>query len=191
MSSFPIRSFRPCRWRRFLGVVASLVILGALPGCDRFGADTKPSSHVVEQRPPQDDPHEHDHDHDDAHDSEHENDAHDADRHDRHAEEHGIPRHKPADFALCVKAISGSGHDLLHHADDEQAAAHFRDFVRWLPELAADSDLRKQDWDDVVLVAKDFEAWFPQGGIPGSHRDFDLLADRLRKFVARAQSAGF
>lgn len=166
---------------KIVAVIAMWALVGNLSSCDQAATDAKPGikgQSTTSTDPPAEESVHHGHGHSHGHEHGH---GHD------HAAEHGIPRHKPADFALCVKAISGTGHGLLHHADDQQAAA-FRDFLRWLPELAAETDLRKPDWDEVALIAREFEQWFPLGGNPVSHRDFDQLVGRLRKLVKQSQA---
>jgi hypothetical protein len=75
-------------------------------------------------------------------------------------DEHGAPPHKPAGFVEGVAAI----HDRLAKfqttdipLDREarrQQAGELKDIIQWLPELAAETDMRKSDWDSVHAAAK-------------------------------------
>jgi hypothetical protein len=72
---------------------------------------------------------------------------------------HGIPEHKPKTFAKGVatlaerlKAWPKSG-----EAIDREELTLVTDIVRWLPELAADTDLQRADWEQVAAISKRFD----------------------------------
>jgi hypothetical protein len=84
--------------------------------------------------------------------------------HGSHGEEaeHHTPAHKPADFAAAVDRLLAlhveisNGRPRAPEQMDVFAEAH--DIVRWLPELAADSDLSEAPWNNVYETARRLEA---------------------------------
>ncbi len=66
--------------------------------------------------------------------------------------EHHVPDHKPKRFALAIPEVDRRFHELALVTEVKSTDARWTelaDIVRWLPELASDSDLRKADWDVV------------------------------------------
>lgn len=93
--------------------------------------------------------------------------AHDttAEHHDHeHLHDHGIPDHKPASFAEAVKQLPRRqrlvlGEFKVGHLDHAQEAIQkLQDVIRWLPELAADTDLGEADWNTVQSLSQRMEA---------------------------------
>jgi hypothetical protein len=78
--------------------------------------------------------------------------------HHSHEEEHGILRHKPRTFTEAVIQIDTRGHALLSHHHGHHITEWF-EILGWLPEIAADTDLEKSDWDSVVRIGRDLETW--------------------------------
>jgi hypothetical protein len=95
-------------------------------------------------------------------------------------EAHHIPAHTPADFEKAVARIE----ILTRHLRDDTELAEkplevtpqeeLRDLVRWLPKLAAESDLSETDWNvvDQSTIAIIDRLW-----MPGKHPQ-DLFQDR-------------
>jgi hypothetical protein len=72
--------------------------------------------------------------------------------------EHHVPAHKPADFPAAVRRLQELHAEILagarHRAADEiNAYDEMADIVKWLPELAADSDVPKEPWDQICSLA--------------------------------------
>ncbi len=112
------------------------------------------------------DKHEHDkheHGHDKHEHDKHEHDKHDHDEHD-HA--HHIADHRPVDYADLVRQLerrpslihAEAGHDMRHAAHELE---ELRDIIAWLPEIAADTDLVKRDWDDANRIAGELAKLVP------------------------------
>jgi hypothetical protein len=80
--------------------------------------------------------------------------------------EHHTPEHKPASLPRAVRELRRRHAELVEHRSRNQAAERsgelqqVLDIVGWLPELAADSDLRKSDWDTVNESSKRLEGLF-------------------------------
>lgn len=64
--------------------------------------------------------------------------------------EHVVPEHRPADFSAAVERLQ-QRIDLLKVSPQAEPkfADELRDLVRWLPEIAGDSELRKAQWEIV------------------------------------------
>lgn len=75
---------------------------------------------------------------------------------------HALPPHHPGDFRRAVDAIERRGAALLAGRADAAARAEFADIARWLPELAADTELGRGDWERVAAVERALEG-FPAG----------------------------
>lgn len=93
----------------------------------------------------------HDHGHSHAHDHDHGH-SHGDDHDHFHEHDHVVPDHKPTDFGEAVARI-GELHEEIGeefaegHADHADEAVHVMlDLARWLPEIAADSDMPEKDW---------------------------------------------
>lgn len=75
--------------------------------------------------------------------------------------EHHAPAHKPADFPAAVDrllALHGEIRSGVHRASDQiDGFTEFQDLVRWLPELAADSDLSEESWNAVYDTTQRLE----------------------------------
>lgn len=75
------------------------------------------------------------------------------------AAEHHTPAHKPATFPAAVDRLL-----VLHEevVDGDTSGAELdplsesTDLVRWLPELAADSDLAEEPWNRVAATAQGY-----------------------------------
>jgi hypothetical protein len=84
--------------------------------------------------------------------------------HGTHVEEaeHHTPAHKPADYPAAVDRLLvlhveiNSGRHRASEQIDAFVEAH--DIVRWLPDLAADSDLSEKPWNAVYSTAQQLEA---------------------------------
>jgi len=113
--------------------------------------------------------------------------------------EHHIPAHKPATFTDAVEALR----NRIRHVGDESAAgradhlagdlSELRDIVDWLPELAADSDMRKADWDEVNALTAELRGNFQNlhgdgtsaGLEPQSVEQFLYVVSRLEPFISK------
>ena len=97
-------------------------------------------------------------------------------------EDHHIPEHLPADFDQALNRVEQlvshlrSGSALEKMPTEVDVPTELRDVVRWLPELAAQSDLAEEDWNQVDRATVDLiekfakakeppEKWIGQGEI--------------------------
>ncbi len=78
--------------------------------------------------------------------------------------EHHLPEHKPVSFAAAVEQVRLRHERLVTEFQTMDAASVDRevsellDIVGWLTELAADSPMKKPEWDEVNLSSKELLA---------------------------------
>ncbi len=126
---------------RWPAPLVALALLGVAPGCRQAeeASASRPSAH---------DDHDHDHDHEHGQDHDH-----------PHAE-HVDPPHWPSDFPDAVeRLVSGHAATRAALAAGQTGTAWKtllpiqRDLARWLPDLAADSDMPEPAWDRAHAAA--------------------------------------
>lgn len=71
-----------------------------------------------------------------------------------HHLEHVIPEHKPDGFADAVRELERRWTSLDGSPADADALQELADIVDWLPELAADSDLKRAQWEQVQQMTQ-------------------------------------
>lgn len=109
--------------------------------------------------------HDHDHDHDDA--------------------EHV---HRPKNLARAVtdlrRRTDGLRRSLQHGRPSDAAIQACRDLIRLLPDVAADSDLKRSDWEAVSRIAKDLDRWSAGADLVPEKSQLDGLLSQLEKLGA-------
>ncbi len=117
--------------------MALMILMGL--GCSK-GASPEAEVHSDE--------HSHEHDHEHEHDHDH----------------HHVPDHKPENFSMLVKSLD----ERLHASDiDAHDWEEIIDLVRWIPELAADSDLRRKDFESALHISESLIAELQPQPKPG------------------------
>jgi hypothetical protein len=140
-----------------------------LSGCGGPADSSVEISSAEQHSAPGHDKHEHDkHGHDKHEHDKHEHDKHEHDKHDHdeHDHAHHIADHRPVDYADLVRQLerrpslihAEAGHDMRHAAHELE---ELRDIIAWLPEIAADTDLVKRDWDDANRIAGELAKLVP------------------------------
>ncbi|GIW98536.1 MAG: hypothetical protein KatS3mg111_1869 [Pirellulaceae bacterium] len=75
--------------------------------------------------------------------------------------EHHAPAHKPADFPAAVDRLLTLHAEItngdLRTNDPLDVFTETSDIVRWLPDLAADSDLGEEPWNSVYATSQRLE----------------------------------
>jgi hypothetical protein len=117
--------------------------------------------------------------------------------------EHHVPEHKPATFAAAIEQIR-IRHERLatefQTADAglvERDLSELLDIVGWLTELAADSPMKKPEWDQVNRSSKELLAVYqrivpmtkdaPRGKWPAETSRVDELMASLTKLIPFAE----
>jgi hypothetical protein len=117
--------------------------------------------------------------------------------------EHHVPDHKPATFAAAIEQIRSRHERLATEFRTAEATVLARelsemlDIVGWLTELAADSPMKKTQWDLVNVASKDLRAVYqhrvlaantnPRGDWPTEASRVDKLIASLAKLVPFAE----
>ena len=123
--------------------------------------------------------------------------------HDEHGEEHAdhehlehfVPAHKPKDFAELVDQLALRFPQLgSAGAGDEHRTARqeLADIIGWIPELAADSELKKTDFETAVATVNRFskaleETAASAGATSGDAAGFEPLIEELRQLVPKSE----
>ena len=120
--------------------------------------------------------------------------------HDHHDHDHGVTPLKPVSFAKAIQRLPrwiwsvASEFKAGHQDHAREATDQLQDVIRWLPELAADSDLGEGDWTMVQQTCRQMEAivqpW-STGRTPPTRDDIDslvALTEHLKPLAELAQS---
>ena len=113
--------------------------------------------------------------------------------------EHFVPAHKPKDFGELVEQLALRVPQWASAAspggDDDHAMAvqEMSDMIGWIPELAADSELIKADFESAVATGNKLSAVYSEriGSTNAKAIDvaeFEPLIEELRKLVPKSQA---
>ena len=115
--------------------------------------------------------------------------------------EHFFPAHKPHSFGELVEQLAlrtrqlAAGDQPSDGSDEVHATAlqEFSDIIGWIPELAADSELLKADFESAVATGKKLTTAFAETMGPQKTKAVDMatlerLIDELRKLVPKSQA---
>jgi hypothetical protein len=85
-----------------------------------------------------------------------------AEEHEDHLEHH-TPDHKPADYSDAVAETQRRSMELrsmgsLNSAERTTKVNELFDIIRWLPELAGESDMREEPWNQVNAISQSLAA---------------------------------
>jgi len=122
------------------------------------------------------------------------------DEHDDEHLEHFIPAHKPNSFGDLVEQLAlrvprlTEGGQPTGGSDGGHATAlqEFSDIIGWIPELAADSELMRADFESAVATGNRLTEAFAEALGPRKTKVFDAAAfepliNELRKLVPKSQ----
>jgi len=108
-----------------------------------------------------------------------------------HEAEHIIPAHKPRDYRACVAQLRALHGELLAGParPEDSLAVHteLTDLIRWLPELAAETELDEVAWNQVVQQAEQMAGVVhPLAELPRSQQGvrYIQLASQIEKSVS-------
>jgi hypothetical protein len=118
--------------------------------------------------------------------------------------EHHVPPHKPPNLSSAIDQIERRFESLVHGPGirDAEAATQLQeliDIVRWLPEIAGDSDLPEEQWNAVDEVSQ--QLWprlqdqlsNAKGGreviLHPLHDQVDAVVERLGQVAGRLPDA--
>ena len=86
-----------------------------------------------------------------------------------HAEEehleHFVPEHKPADFSAAVDSVQSRIQQLTSAKESRprtEELSELGEIIDWLPEIAANSDMRRRNWEQVDAITVELADLFHQ-----------------------------
>jgi hypothetical protein len=108
---------------------------------------------------------------------------------------HGVAAHRPASFAAAIAQLTDRQAAFL--SDDPPTAAatamqELQDIVRWLPELAGETDLRRADWEAVQRLANELQSvvdpWTAAHDVaaPQARAEYERILAALRPLAAKS-----
>lgn len=100
-------------------------------------------------------------------------------------DEHGNPDFKPKDFEDAVSASKARYAALIElpKAESTPEAQKFRQIVRWLPEFAADTPIRRAGWEELKRRTERMEAAARQPGFFAQDRA-DAFEQEMKSIAA-------
>ena len=114
--------------------------------------------------------------------------------------EHFVPAHKPSTYADLVDQLAlrapqlAAGDQPVDGSDERHATTmqEFSDIIGWIPELAADSELMRADFESAVATGKKLTTAFAETMGPQKTKAVDMatlepLIDELRELVPKSQ----
>lgn len=105
--------------------------------------------------------------------------------------EHLIPAHKPESLATAVTELRRRGAETYAETYaggvTGEESAQLADIITWLPELAADSDARRAQWERIQSISRELAELQKSAPADGSQRWRELV-DELDD-LARAAGA--
>ena len=112
--------------------------------------------------------------------------------------EHHIPEHKPRSYTETVKELDSRMRWLLNHsqkAEIPQKQQELAEIIDWVPELAADSELKHKDWNEVQQLSTEIKSVFQQTDFSQVDATlvgrYFLLVDKLKQYTGRSETKKF
>ena len=124
--------------------------------------------------------------------------SHEDEHHDEHLE-HFVPAHKPKSFtdlvdqlALRAPKLNDASQPSDGEASQPTGLQEFSDIIGWIPELAADSELTKPDFESAVAAGNKLATVFAETLGPKKTKSFEAetiepLIEELRTLVPKSQ----
>ena len=160
---------------RDIVVTTFFLVLVALPGCQKSPLSETNRSQSLTSDPEGEGHHDEDHEH----------------------LEHFVPPHKPASFEELVSQLAFRCETVpkLAAADEKEfqkRSVELRDIIQWIPELSADSNLKRQEFETAVSagaglsLALGFERP-AEGSKAVDQSSIPKLLDELKALVSKSQ----
>lgn len=112
--------------------------------------------------------------------------------------EHHIPEHKPESYSITVSEIKTRMKWLLENNQTEESQVkrqELAEIIAWVPELAADSELKHQEWNEVKQLSTELNTVFQQIDLTTADSElvdqYFLLVKNLNEFTARSETNKF
>lgn len=100
-----------------------------------------------------------------------------------HHLEHLIPAHKPESFAEAVTELKSRGPAVFAGEATDDAQQELLDIINWLPELAADSDLKRKQWEQVQGAGLELRQLIANPTAETSQSRWNELVEELEELI--------
>ncbi|MEI7699785.1 MAG: hypothetical protein WCK86_08325 [Planctomycetia bacterium] len=112
--------------------------------------------------------------------------------------EHSAPAHKPADFESLVAELERRFTELSMSSVQRDGdgrglqTTELQDIVKWIPELAASSELQRKEFEKAVLCSQMLIQILDSNQVrqSGENRDWKKPVGELRALVPESKDAG-
>lgn len=114
-------------------------------------------------------------------------------------EAHELPAHRPLNFAAAIDGLPSRLAMLETTSKSEKPTRleqvhELEDILRWLPELASDSDLRKSDWEKARKASVDLEEllrpWLAQASEgAATHPECTAILETLKQLAHKSEES--
>lgn len=112
--------------------------------------------------------------------------------------EHHIPEHKPKTYTQTVRELDSRMRTLLNQSPTEvkpEEKQQLEEIIDWIPELAADSELKHKDWNEVKQLSTEIKSVFQQTDFSQVDATlvgrYFLLVDKLKQYTGRSETKKF
>lgn len=112
--------------------------------------------------------------------------------------EHHIPDHKPKTYTETVRELDSRMRTLLNQSSasvNQDEKQQLEEIIDWIPELAADSELKHKDWNEVKQLSTEIKLVFQQTDFSQVDATlvgrYFLLVDKLKQYTGRSETKKF
>lgn len=112
--------------------------------------------------------------------------------------EHHIPEHKPKTYTQTVRELDSRMRTLLNQSPasvNQEEKQQLGEIIDWIPELAADSELKHKDWNEVQQLSTEIKSVFQQTDFSQVDATlvgrYFLLVDKLKQYTGRSETKKF
>lgn len=109
--------------------------------------------------------------------------------------EHHIPEHKPKTYTETVRELDSRMRTLLNQSPasvNQEEKQQLEEIIDWIPELAADSELKHKDWNEVQQISTEIKSVFQQTDFSQVDATlvgrYFLLVDKLKQYTGRSET---
>ncbi len=109
--------------------------------------------------------------------------------------EHHIPDHKPKTYTETVRELDSRMRTLLNQSPasvNQEEKQQLEEIIDWIPELAADSELKHKDWNEVQQLSTEIKSVFQQTDFSQVDATlvgrYFLLVDKLKQYTGCSET---
>ena len=112
--------------------------------------------------------------------------------------EHHIPEHKPKTYTATIKELDTRMRRLLNDGQEENSQnkrQQLAEIIDWVPEMAADSELKHKDWQEVKKLSTELTTVYQQINLSDIDESlvarYFLLVNKLSQYSKQSETKKF